>query len=237
MDGQTAYKCSECGDEYQVRIPETGHTFNIAYDEIVSELSCTTDKVGRWYCQNANCNFYEDRIIEERPGHNYESEIIDPTCTEAGYTKYTCVNCGDFYTDAYTEALGHEFNPGVYDELISQVSCTTDGVGRWKCLRPECDGYEDRVFESAHGHDMADANCTEPMTCKVCGHTEGEAFGHNWEWDTFAAPTCEAPGYDLYTCARCGAHKEVASDPSLHDQLQPGEVCSVCGYQAPIHGS
>ena len=27
-------------------------------------------------------------------GHTYESVVTDPTCTEAGYTTYTCTVCG-----------------------------------------------------------------------------------------------------------------------------------------------
>lgn len=38
--------------------------------------------------------------------HSYKSEITAPTCTEKGYTTYTCT-CGDSYVDDYTDELGH----------------------------------------------------------------------------------------------------------------------------------
>ena len=44
-------------------------------------------------------------------------------------------------------------------------------------------------------HNWADATCTAPKTCTVCGATDGEALGHS-----FAPATCTAPK----TCA-CGA--------------------------------
>ena len=44
--------------------------------------------------------------------HNYESVVTAPTCTERGYTTHTCLVCGDSYTDAYVDALGHSFEDG-----------------------------------------------------------------------------------------------------------------------------
>ena len=38
--------------------------------------------------------------------HKYDSIVVDPTCTDEGYTKYTC-SCGDSYKDNITSALGH----------------------------------------------------------------------------------------------------------------------------------
>lgn len=47
------------------------------------------------------------------------------------------------------------------------------------------------------GHTWVDATCTEPKTCSVCGTTEGEALGHEWEENT--------PNYQqAKTCTRCG---------------------------------
>ena len=38
--------------------------------------------------------------------HEYIKEVVDPTCTEQGYTIYTC-SCGDTYNADYVDALGH----------------------------------------------------------------------------------------------------------------------------------
>lgn len=45
--------------------------------------------------------------------HNYQSVKTDPTCTEQGYTTYTCADCGDNYVDDYTDPLGHEYQKDV----------------------------------------------------------------------------------------------------------------------------
>ncbi|MCR5837249.1 MAG: Ig-like domain-containing protein [Lachnospiraceae bacterium] len=53
---------------------------------------------------------YGGRIVIEKPQvhvHNYEADVHAPSCTEGGYTTYTCSGCGDSYTDDYTMPLGH----------------------------------------------------------------------------------------------------------------------------------
>ena len=44
--------------------------------------------------------------------HDYEAVVTAPTCTEAGYTTYTCA-CGDSYVTDEVAALGHSFEDGI----------------------------------------------------------------------------------------------------------------------------
>ena len=57
-------------------------------------------------------------------GHDYAEEVTEPTCTEMGYTTYTCTRCGDTYKGDYTEAAGHK--PG---DWIIDKEPTTDSEG------------------------------------------------------------------------------------------------------------
>lgn len=43
--------------------------------------------------------------------HSYTSNVTAPTCTEKGYTTYTC-DCGDTYQGDETAATGHTYNQG-----------------------------------------------------------------------------------------------------------------------------
>lgn len=43
--------------------------------------------------------------------HAYTKEVIAATCTEKGYTIYTCV-CGNTYKDNYTNLIAHTFTDG-----------------------------------------------------------------------------------------------------------------------------
>jgi hypothetical protein len=42
--------------------------------------------------------------------HKYETKVIEPTCTESGYSTHTCTVCGDSYVSDYTDAKGHSIS-------------------------------------------------------------------------------------------------------------------------------
>ena len=46
--------------------------------------------------------YYEEHI------HAFQPEITEPTCTQMGYTTYTC-ECGQSYIDDYVDAVGHSY--------------------------------------------------------------------------------------------------------------------------------
>ena len=50
-------------------------------------------------------------VTEPAHEHSYEAVVTAPTCTEGGYTTYTC-ECGDGYITDEIEALGHDFAEG-----------------------------------------------------------------------------------------------------------------------------
>lgn len=67
-------------------------------------------------------------VYEGPHAHSYNTVVTDPTCTEDGYTTYTC-GCGDTYVDDETDATGHadNDNDGYCDEceelLDPSVEC------------------------------------------------------------------------------------------------------------------
>ena len=44
--------------------------------------------------------------------HDYKAVVTAPTCTERGYTTYTCSVCGDSYKGSYVDPLGHDYKNG-----------------------------------------------------------------------------------------------------------------------------
>lgn len=86
-------------------------------------------------------------------------------------------------------------------------------------------------------HDFSPATCTEPEKCRVCGETRGEALGHDW-----AEATCT----EASVCRVCGIHSGeskghvpgetvVKTAPTV---MEPGEeevICSVCGKVMETH--
>ena len=66
---------------------------------------------------------YAPDLIEQgtetiRCVHSYNAVVTPSTCTEQGYTTYTC-ECGDSYVDDYVDATGHSYENG---------SCTDCGA-------------------------------------------------------------------------------------------------------------
>ena len=119
-------------------------------------------------------------------------------------------------------------------------TCTESGLSSG-VVCSKC-GYEERRrFEiPATGHDMADATCEDPSTCKNgCGLTEGEALGHDLKDVEATAPTCSAVGYTAHkACSRCKyteGKEEVAINPDAHtlvDVEEQAPTCEKVGYVA-----
>ena len=63
--------------------------------------------------------------------HIYEVNKTEPTCTEDGYTEYTC-ECGDTYKDNYEEALGHSYGEWV---IVKESTETEKGLKEKECSK------------------------------------------------------------------------------------------------------
>lgn len=49
--------------------------------------------------------------------HNYEDFVVNPTCTQCGYTRHICRICGEKHTDTEIDAKGHAFDHGSVDTV------------------------------------------------------------------------------------------------------------------------
>lgn len=113
--------------------------------------------------------------------HDYKAVVTEPTCTEQGYTTYTCTKCNDSYVDNYTNALGHDFGEW---KLTTPATCTESGVETRYCSR--CNVTQTRdVDKSAHIFGEWKIT-TAPTTisdgvktryCKNCDASETESVG------------------------------------------------------------
>lgn len=108
--------------------------------------------------------------------HNYLETVVAPTCTEQGYTAYTCTLCGNSYKNSYIPATGHSY--GLWYTL-EEAGCDTDGQERRDC--ETCGSCETAVI-TALGHSyrsvVTEPTCTTPgftsLVCDRCGYTEPE---------------------------------------------------------------
>ena len=238
--GYTLHKC-ECGDEYKDNETEAlGHLFG----EWKTITPATEEKDGEETraCTRDNCDYTETRKIPAlNHTHSYTETVIEPTCTEKGYTLHKCA-CGDEYKDNETPILGHSFTNYVSD---GNATCTKDGTKTSKCDRcEERDTITDKG--SAKGHNPSDyisdkePTCTEKGSkhkeCTVCGETletvEVSAKGHDYstEWTIDKEATCQKTGIKSHHCTRCGAKTDETEIP-LADHNYVDGVCSVCGEE------
>ena len=141
--------------------------------------------------------------------HSYTKVVTAPTCTEKGYTTYTCA-CGDSYKDDEVAALGHKWDDGV---VTTEPTETATGVRTYTCAT--CGETKTEVIPALdHTHkyttEVTAPTCTEKgyttYTC-ACGDSykadEVAALGHKYTTEV-TAPTCTEAGYTTYTCSVCG---------------------------------
>ena len=133
-------------------------------------------------------SFYAKQVSAEDHVHNHISEVHAPTCTEAGYTSYTCA-CGDTYSVTGEAATGHS-----YEDVVTAPTCTEAGYTTHTCANCN-DSYTDTEVAAA-GHNYVEGSCS------VCGEEDPAAHKHSYE-AVVTAPTCSAKGYTTHTCA-CG---------------------------------
>lgn len=87
-NGEKTYTCSKCEHTSVASISKLGHSY--------SDGLCVV------------CGLRDPDACE----HEYEAVVTEPTCTEGGYTTYTCSSCGDSYVDNYTDPTGHTYVDG-----------------------------------------------------------------------------------------------------------------------------
>ena len=111
--------------------PDRSHDYVYAWYYVNSELGVTlspgTQYKYRFFGTYNGTKYYGETLsfttLTQQTAHNYTAVVTQPTCTEQGYTTYTCADCGDSYISDYTDALGHT---PVTDAAVA-ATCTTAG--------------------------------------------------------------------------------------------------------------
>ena len=143
-------------------------------------------------------------IVDEGHGHNYQPIVTAPTCTENGFTTYTCGGCGSSYVDDEVAALGHSYDKG---KVTTKPTCMAEGVKTFTC--GTCgDTKTEPVEKDSKNHSFTKYESDKNATCKKngtktakcdygCGETNtvtdrGSKLGHKYQGDK---------------CIRCGVTK------------------------------
>ena len=209
--GYTTHVCTSCAYDFADQtFPPLLHDW--------SDWTSNNDGTHTRVCKrDANHQETEDcRII---------SQVMEPTCTEEGYTDYSCILCAYGYEDMIVPALGHDWGPWENNEDGTHTrTCKRDASHKEteKCMLdatvepPTCieDGYTD-------------------YDCSVCGYGYMDvivpASGHQPDaWHRVLKPTRYASGKEEQRCAVC--------DVLLQEQTMPKLSGMRCGNTACIDG-
>ena len=228
--GYTTYTCERCGDSYvSDYVDALGHTEVI--DEAVASTCTATGLTEGKHCSVCNEVLVAQEVVDEL-GHDYKGVVTAPTCTEQGYTTYTCTRCGDSYVDDYVDELGHT---EVTDEAVVST-CTKTGLteGKHCSVCNEVLVEQEVIDELGHTEGaaivenrveptcMIDGSYDSVISCSVCDTEISrvsktiEKLGHEYEaeWTIDAESTCVTDGSKSHHCVRCEEKADITAIPA-----------------------
>lgn len=243
--------CPRCGKDYDDTVPALGHDWG---DWVVTQEPTATTTGYRYHiCARCSARVGED--IPKLRDHTWDSGIVTtkPDCIHAGVRTYTCADCGATKTETIPATGEHTF---VAKEI--PATCTTGGyilctcsvcgtTQRYDASEPLGHKWNSGQVTTKPTEDMAGVRT---YTCTVCGDTKTETIPatgvhvHTWQLTKRVPATCTEDGYDLYTCAKCGAVEHRNEVAAFGHKMNAGEVvikptattsgvrvytCSVCG--------
>lgn len=205
--GKKLFTCTDCGDTKTVAVKSLGHDYQLVRTD---PATCTTPAINHYTC--SRCEDKVDQEDKDHPalGHDWKKND-DGTVT--------CQRCGQTHE--------HKWNT----EVISKVSCTTDGVTRHTCSI--CGDTYDDVVKGGHKWTYKKTGTnTSVCLCTVCGKTKEHDFSIFSDKESEKKdPTCTKAGMVVATCADCGRRRWVYDEtrPALgHDWKDNGDGTATC---------
>ncbi len=234
---------------YSSNTSEHNNVLGISYKELWSEEFL----IDTMYWDNQGWIFLltEPPILEWETAidHYYEATIIEPTCTEFGYTVYHCADCNRFFIKDVIFSDGHEFME------IEEVPATCEASGSILSYCVRCDTWITTQILEATGHTLTalveekTPTCTENgyeirycADCKQNVSIPILATGHTPVRTPPIIQNCEEAGYtEQISCADCDEileeRKEIAphfynvtvtSSATCTETGLCNRICTVC---------
>lgn len=150
--------------------------------------------------QNINDNGGDDNPTQDHT-HVYNETVVNPTCTEKGYTLHKC-SCGAEYRTDETNETGHDY--GDWIETVAPT-CTEEGEMQRVCRKDPT--HKETMTITPTGHKFSSEWTYDSVYhyhASTCGHNVvSDRNTHDFKTDIINV-TCDTDGYSLHTCKTCG---------------------------------
>ena len=207
-DGNCSRTCSKC-KFVQTEAHDWGDWKSIPETDTANAFA-GHDRMAQHYRVCKNC-----QTAKDYDNHKWVAgEAVAPTCTDDGYTPYTCSDCKQETKNLngeHVDRLGHNFQ---YDP----TGTPTDTQHREACSR--CDATR-MVDHSNYGDWYEVDGTTHAHDCSVCGKAV-TATHSSWSGWQHAAPTAEETGVRAIV-------REKLATASYNAAEQCYNYCTDCG--------
>ena len=183
--------------------------------------------------------------------HQYTSSITkEPTCAEEGETTYTCLECGDIYTESIAKSNEHQCT----SKVTKEATCAEEGETTYTCS--VC-GYSYTELIAKSSEHKYTSKVTKKATCEngektylcsICGKSYIEIinakYDHKYSSSITTTATCTKEGILTNKCNVCGytyttaipksdEHKSsdwiIDKKATCSSEGTKHQVCTVCG--------
>lgn len=233
--------CSMCGDDKEETIPALEHNYEVWTESELNPATCISLGVEFSFC--TGCGKQAERATATLNPDKHTNLVLNeataPDCENEGNIAYwSCEGCRKIYSDAAatneiqieaTVLPAREHNFGdtwTYDEeagLHKQICANDETHINTEACADSATDEDCNCDKCGHlvAHNFADATCTAPATCTVCGATTGTETGHDfgaWEYD-----------------AQTEQHKRVCENDETHTESayctdeDENCICDDCG--------
>ncbi len=213
-DGEKAYGIGD--EKYSVELDVVDYVIKGGEACAFDSYTTTTDENGL-HSHNLECvcGNAQTRVIS---ADDITTEVVDPTCTEDGYTLNTCNkdDCGKTWNTDIVGKLDHD--------LKGTATSNGNGTHSVKCVR-DC-GYSADAEKCST--ETPSTTCGTKNECDICGGEFGEEIPHvftKYEYNNNA--TCTADGTETAECDNCDTG---AKDTRTAEGTKLGHNMSAHGY-------
>ena len=187
-----------------------------------------------------------DELPQEHVHEPVFVEGIEPDCTAPGILAHWECDCGKYFADETCQTPlgedelilspdGHEYEP-----VTTEPTCTEQGYTKYVCSACGDSYIDGSSYTPPSEHDLfveqviTESDCTHggerKLACRNCEYVRIESLpelGHDYK-ETIVQPECDAEGYTIYSCTRCGDEYKDNFTQKLPHSYEPTVVPSTC---------